>query len=236
MTATCETKGHLYGAGESCMFCGVLKPEVCSSSIDQLAYAHQLADEHEAEKRSLSSKHQANLERMMHWPEIDWALKEIDRLRKIEIEYNQECAAADEQLPVEEPAPVSKTMVERLRDLAKPEHVATVGDLWNICDKAADEIEHLLDPANREPPHCSSCACGLPVETRECNKLPLRVVIDSTIPPDTIEFRRPDGALLGTITNLATETCEDCPPIGYPTDKTRCAPCPRRAVKATGDL
>jgi hypothetical protein len=22
--------------------------------------------------------------------------------------------------------------------------------------------------------------------------------------------------------------CEDCPPIGYPTDKTRCAACPRR--------
>lgn len=21
--------------------------------------------------------------------------------------------------------------------------------------------------------------------------------------------------------------CEDCPPVGYPTDKTRCAPCPR---------
>lgn len=23
--------------------------------------------------------------------------------------------------------------------------------------------------------------------------------------------------------------CEDCPPIGYPTDKTRCLPCPLRA-------
>lgn len=23
--------------------------------------------------------------------------------------------------------------------------------------------------------------------------------------------------------------CDDCPPIGYPTDETRCAPCPRRA-------
>jgi hypothetical protein len=22
--------------------------------------------------------------------------------------------------------------------------------------------------------------------------------------------------------------CEDCPPVGYPTDETRCAPCPRR--------
>lgn len=24
--------------------------------------------------------------------------------------------------------------------------------------------------------------------------------------------------------------CEDCPPVGYPTDKTRCAPCPRRST------
>lgn len=24
--------------------------------------------------------------------------------------------------------------------------------------------------------------------------------------------------------------CEDCPPVGYPTDKTRCLPCPRRSA------
>lgn len=24
--------------------------------------------------------------------------------------------------------------------------------------------------------------------------------------------------------------CSDCPPVGYPTDKTRCTDCPRRAV------
>ena len=24
--------------------------------------------------------------------------------------------------------------------------------------------------------------------------------------------------------------CSDCPPVGYPTDETRCAPCPRRAA------
>lgn len=27
--------------------------------------------------------------------------------------------------------------------------------------------------------------------------------------------------------------CEDCPPTGYPTDATRCAPCPRRTKEAT---
>lgn len=25
-----------------------------------------------------------------------------------------------------------------------------------------------------------------------------------------------------------TSLCSDCPPVGYPTDKTRCTPCPRR--------
>jgi hypothetical protein len=29
--------------------------------------------------------------------------------------------------------------------------------------------------------------------------------------------------------------CEGCPPVGYPTDKTRCLPCPRRAQKASGE-
>jgi hypothetical protein len=27
------------------------------------------------------------------------------------------------------------------------------------------------------------------------------------------------------------ELCEDCPPVGYPTDETRCIPCPRRATQ-----
>jgi hypothetical protein len=26
--------------------------------------------------------------------------------------------------------------------------------------------------------------------------------------------------------------CEDCPSVGYSTDKTRCEPCPRRAIEA----
>lgn len=29
--------------------------------------------------------------------------------------------------------------------------------------------------------------------------------------------------------------CEDCPPVGYPTDKTRCLPCPRRTSPALPD-
>lgn len=28
----------------------------------------------------------------------------------------------------------------------------------------------------------------------------------------------------------AAGTCSDCPPVGYPTDATRCLPCPRRGA------
>jgi hypothetical protein len=30
--------------------------------------------------------------------------------------------------------------------------------------------------------------------------------------------------------------CLGCPPIGYPTDKTRCLPCPRRTPQALDDV
>ena len=32
-----------------------------------------------------------------------------------------------------------------------------------------------------------------------------------------------------TLTTKQAVECSDCPPDGYPTDATRCAPCPRRA-------
>jgi hypothetical protein len=33
---------------------------------------------------------------------------------------------------------------------------------------------------------------------------------------------------------VALFPCSDCPPAGYPTDKTRCGPCPRRIRSAAG--
>jgi hypothetical protein len=35
---------------------------------------------------------------------------------------------------------------------------------------------------------------------------------------------------------LEAMLCSDCPPIGYPTDKTRCTPCPRRAQVSSAAL
>lgn len=31
---------------------------------------------------------------------------------------------------------------------------------------------------------------------------------------------------------MSEKLCSDCPPVGYPTDKTRCVECPRRTPKA----
>jgi len=31
------------------------------------------------------------------------------------------------------------------------------------------------------------------------------------------------------------DLCADCPPVGYPTDKTRCSPCPRRTNPMTDE-
>lgn len=33
--------------------------------------------------------------------------------------------------------------------------------------------------------------------------------------------------------NIELGLCEDCPKSGYPTDATRCAPCPRRSDGGT---
>ena len=34
------------------------------------------------------------------------------------------------------------------------------------------------------------------------------------------------------MSTLPQETCSDCPPVGYPTDETRCAGCPRKMGEA----
>jgi len=31
---------------------------------------------------------------------------------------------------------------------------------------------------------------------------------------------------------VSATLCEDCPPVCYPTDRTRCTPCPRRVERA----
>lgn len=35
-------------------------------------------------------------------------------------------------------------------------------------------------------------------------------------------------AMWASATLPSRELCEDCPPVDYPTDETRCLPCPRR--------
>lgn len=43
-----------------------------------------------------------------------------------------------------------------------------------------------------------------------------------------------DAALHPAEPLTAEALCEDCPPVGYPTDETRCSPCPRRPTAEAG--
>lgn len=47
MSATCETNGHLYGPGSSCVFCGVGRPSIYEA--DHIEALKELLREAEAE-------------------------------------------------------------------------------------------------------------------------------------------------------------------------------------------
>jgi hypothetical protein len=45
---------------------------------------------------------------------------------------------------------------------------------------------------------------------------------------EVAEAQKPVQLRVVDITEM--QLCEDCPPLNYPTDRTRCGPCPRRAA------
>lgn len=104
-------------------------------------------------------------------------------------------------------------------------------------------VKELLEANNREVERRRTAEAQLTAaneklaSARDC-----LTFIDAMVPPiDALSACHPD-ALRGILTKindkvafaLATHPttpaslCEDCPPVGYPTDKTRCDPCPRR--------
>ena len=46
--------------------------------------------------------------------------------------------------------------------------------------------------------------------------------------PDPMELAQSDNPERVRAFYEEEALCEDCPPLEYPTDKTRCLPCPRR--------
>lgn len=54
-------------------------------------------------------------------------------------------------------------------------------------------------------------------------------LIDNMPPPPSQAFSRVDDGK-----ESEGDLCDDCPPVGYPTDKTRCLPCPRRVNESEG--
>jgi hypothetical protein len=67
-------------------------------------------------------------------------------------------------------------------------------------------------------------------------KTPLSIRFDFANDADRIEAANALDEAFATLSSTPTEgdgagedeLCDDCPPVGYPTDKTRCLPCPRR--------
>jgi Lar family restriction alleviation protein len=73
---------------------------------------------------------------------------------------------------------------------------------------------------------CKSSTCGMsgPVEASRTE-----AIIAWNTRPSPTDADAPEG-LAGE-----DDLCDDCPPVGYPTDKTRCLPCPRRHPTADAD-
>lgn len=60
----------------------------------------------------------------------------------------------------------------------------------------------------------------------------LALAFNEAMTANPIPLVRQHGAREG----VAGESCEDCPPVGYPTNHTRCAPCPRRPAAPATDV
>jgi hypothetical protein len=85
----------------------------------------------------------------------------------------------------------------------------------------ADGIVLIVFGGDRGPGFCTQLSFEMTLATPKILR-ELAQQIEANIP----ELRQ---QMLDSIPKAAQEQlCEDCPPIGYPTDATRCIPCPRR--------
>ncbi len=75
---------------------------------------------------------------------------------------------------------------------------------WSVADDC------ILDAKGEEVLASSECMCG----TEN-----LQFIVDCVNAQAEFSNKPPQIKL-----------CEGCPPVGYPTDKTRCGDCPRRAM------
>lgn len=105
---------------------------------------------------------------------------------------------------------------------------------WHIANAEVERLRALL----AEPNYCARCGAN-ENEPSDDRILPCDVTVGNT----TIKAGLPVSTVLKSIKVHAEarvafsgpstkaldggQLCEDCPPVGYPTDKTRCDECPR---------
>ena len=76
-------------------------------------------------------------------------------------------------------------------------------------------------PGNRIAVYCQHCDADMGVCIED---------VPDITPEQVAEMWNRRAAVEADRQGRMPHRCEDCPPVGYPTDKTRCAPCDRRAA------
>ncbi|HEX5461862.1 MAG TPA: hypothetical protein VFX20_18000 [Steroidobacteraceae bacterium] len=174
---------------------------------------------------------------------MDWLTAEIsgggnwDHLNAL----RQECAYIANLLG--EQLVAARSTVETPGSLPK-------GSKGRIAANIAHAIYHILDDYGEEHAQTGVCTVEIPAFAwTELNEIIDKlgddphgalhdlIGVNDPDPPSSEtsgslpSFREVRGILKGTEPAGADQLCEDCPPEGYQTDKTRCAECPRRVAR-----
>ena len=113
------------------------------------------------------------------------------------------------------------------------------------CDRVFEIRKTLPEDENYEPafPAADLIRLRAEVATLRASEARMRAALAVIAAADTTEFDEDEGCdvivamceeEMAKIARAAINDsrCEDCPPVGYPTDKTRCSDCDRRARAA----
>lgn len=114
------------------------------------------------------------------------------------------------------------------------------------ADKSSQKNERLRVALEADGLECMKCnGNGVVEDSEECEgEMPCRHCDGTGFePPDSVEMRailgealaatppanpcKDCGVILPCWSCNIENLCSDCPPVGYPTDKTRCVDCPR---------
>lgn len=110
-------------------------------------------------------------------------------------------------------------LVKRLEDMLT---MLIIDNGFHPNSYHANTIIDAIRTLKAKPEKCATCVWGAAV-CRNCGA----AEIELTQYPTCEEYRT-HVEECATHPTTPASLCEDCPPVGYPTEKTRCDPCPRR--------